>query len=171
MLYGSRCIQLPLIEKPPQWLSGPSPSLSVATDRPTVTRPDSNDVRTRSIYSTISTDDINAQSGWSLKTERIRWKWHVYLDTTHTIRHSILAWTSLYPFAFLKIQLKHMWHFRLLFFNFWLALLSELYSGTYLPGSNINRNKLNQNMGHTSAFTQSPLPSCLHTNICMQTWW
>ncbi len=62
-MYGSRCTQLPLIEKLPQWLSGPSPSLSVATDRPTVTRPDSNDVPTRSIYSTISIDDINAQSG------------------------------------------------------------------------------------------------------------
>jgi hypothetical protein len=31
-------------------------------DRPRVTRLDSNDVRTRSIYSTISIDDINAQS-------------------------------------------------------------------------------------------------------------
>ncbi len=41
-------------------------------DRPRVTRLDSNDVRTRSIYSTISIDDINAQNGWSLKTEKIR---------------------------------------------------------------------------------------------------
>ena len=41
-------------------------------------------------------------------------------------------------------------------------------SGTYLPGSNINRNKINQNTDHISAFTQPPLPSCLHTNICMQ---
>ncbi len=61
-MYGSRYIQLPLIEKLPQWLSGPSPSLSVATDRPRVTGPDSNDVRTRSIYSTISIDDINAKA-------------------------------------------------------------------------------------------------------------
>ena len=45
-----------------QWLLGPSPSLSVATDRPRVTGPDSNDVRTRSIYSTISIDDINAKA-------------------------------------------------------------------------------------------------------------
>jgi hypothetical protein len=62
LLYGSRCTQLPLIEKLPQWLSGPSSSLSVAADRPTVTRPDSNDVRTRSIYSTIGIDDINAKA-------------------------------------------------------------------------------------------------------------
>ncbi|MFN9941788.1 MAG: hypothetical protein ACK56I_20160, partial [bacterium] len=45
-LYGSRCTQLPLIEKHIQWLSGPSSSLSVAADRPRVTRPDSNDVQT-----------------------------------------------------------------------------------------------------------------------------
>jgi hypothetical protein len=48
-------------------------------------------------YSTISIDDINAQSGWSLKTEKIRLKWHVCFDTTHTIRHLFLTWTSLYP--------------------------------------------------------------------------
>ncbi len=42
--------------------SGPSPSLSAATDRPRVTGPDSNDVRTRSIYSTISVDEINAKA-------------------------------------------------------------------------------------------------------------
>ncbi len=62
-MYGSRCIQLPLIEKLLQWLSGPSPSLSVAADRPSDTGPDSNDVRTHSIYSTNSVDDINAKSG------------------------------------------------------------------------------------------------------------
>jgi hypothetical protein len=61
-VYGSRYIQLPLIEKLIQWLSGPSPSLSATTDRLAVTRPDSNDVRTRSIYSTISVDDINAKA-------------------------------------------------------------------------------------------------------------
>ncbi len=109
------------------------------------------------------------KSGWSLKTEKIHLKWHVYIDTTHTIRHLFLTWTSLYPSTFLKTQLKHMRHFRLLFFNFWLALLSKLYSGTHLPGSNINRDKINQNTDHISAFTQPPLPSCLHTDICMQT--
>ncbi len=62
VMYDSRCTQLPLIEKLPQWLSGPSSSLSVAADRPKVTRPDSNDVRTRSIYSTIGIDDINAKA-------------------------------------------------------------------------------------------------------------
>ncbi len=61
-LYGSRCTQLPLIEKLLQWLSGPSPSLSVAANRPRVTGPDSNDVRTRSIYSTNNVDDINAKA-------------------------------------------------------------------------------------------------------------
>jgi hypothetical protein len=68
-LYGSRYIQLPLIEKLIQWLSGPSPSLSATTDRPTDTGPDSNDVRTRSIYSTNSVDDINAKAveAWKLK--------------------------------------------------------------------------------------------------------
>ncbi len=48
-------------------------------------------------YSTISMDDINAQSGWSLKTEKIRLKWHVCFDTIHTIQHLFLTWTSLYP--------------------------------------------------------------------------
>ncbi len=48
-------------------------------------------------YSTISIDDINAQSGWSLKTEKICLKWLVCFDTTHTIRHLFLTWTSLYP--------------------------------------------------------------------------
>jgi len=85
-----------------QWLSGPSPSLSATTDRPAVTRPDSNDVRTRSIYSTNSSRWHKCKSGWSLKTEKIHLKWHVYLDTTHTIRHLFLTWTSLYPFTFLK---------------------------------------------------------------------
>ncbi len=33
-MYGSRCNQLPLIEKLPQWLSGPSPSLSVTAGPP-----------------------------------------------------------------------------------------------------------------------------------------
>jgi len=39
-------------------------------------------------------------------------------------------------------------------------------SGTYLPGSNINRNKINQNTDHISAFTQPPISSCLHTYVC-----
>jgi hypothetical protein len=47
-LYGSRCTQLPVHRELTQWLLGPSPSLSVATDRPTDTGPDSNDVLTRS---------------------------------------------------------------------------------------------------------------------------
>jgi hypothetical protein len=92
-------------------------------DRPRVTRLDSNDVRTRSIYSTISIDDINAQSGWSLKTEKIRLKWHVCLDTTHTIRHLFLAWTSLYPsLHFLNLTQSYA-ALPLAFFNLWLALL------------------------------------------------
>ncbi len=69
LLYGSRCTQLPLIEKLLQWLSGPFPSLSATTDRPRDTGPDSNDVRTHSIYSTISVDDINAKAveAWKQK--------------------------------------------------------------------------------------------------------
>ncbi len=47
-LYGSRCTQLPVHRELTQWLLGPSPSLSVATDCPTDTGPDSNDVLTRS---------------------------------------------------------------------------------------------------------------------------
>ncbi|MFN9905310.1 MAG: hypothetical protein ACK56F_04180, partial [bacterium] len=43
-LFGYRCRQLPLIEKLPQWLSGPSSPLSVTAG------PDSNDVRTRSTF-------------------------------------------------------------------------------------------------------------------------
>ena len=33
------------------------------------------------------------------------------------------------------------------FFDFWLALLSELYSGTHLPSSNINGNKIESEHG------------------------
>jgi hypothetical protein len=69
-VYGSRYIQLPLIEKLIQWLSGPSPSLSATTDRPTDTGPFSNDVRTRSIYSTNSVDDINAKAVEAWKQKR-----------------------------------------------------------------------------------------------------
>ncbi len=72
-LFGYRCNQLPLIEKLPQWLSGPSLPLSVAAGP-------LDGYRTRFkwcsdaqwFYSTISIDDINAQSGWSLKTEKFR---------------------------------------------------------------------------------------------------
>ena len=67
------------------------------------------------------------KSGWSLKTERIHLKLHVYIDTTHTIRHSILAWTSLYPFTFLKLNSIICGTSACFFFNSWLALLSELY--------------------------------------------
>ncbi len=47
-------------------------------------------------------DDINAKSGWSLKTEKIHLLWNAYIDTTHTLRHLFLTWTSLYLFTFLK---------------------------------------------------------------------
>jgi hypothetical protein len=33
------------------------------------------------------------------------------------------------------------------FFDFWLAILSELYLGTHLPGSNINGNKIKSEHG------------------------
>ncbi len=33
------------------------------------------------------------------------------------------------------------------FFDFWLAILSELYLGTHLPGSNINKNKIKSEHG------------------------
>ncbi len=46
--------------------------------------------------------DINAKSGWSLKTEKIHLLWHVYNDTTHTSWHPFLTWTSLYLSTFLK---------------------------------------------------------------------
>jgi hypothetical protein len=69
-VYGSRYIQLPLIEKLIQWLSGPSPSLSATRDRPTDTGPDSNDVRTRSIYSANSVGDINAKAVEAWKQKR-----------------------------------------------------------------------------------------------------
>ncbi len=36
---------------------------------------------------------------------------------------------------------------RLLFFNFWLALLSELYSGTHLPWSKYKQNKIKSEHG------------------------
>ncbi len=46
--------------------------------------------------------DINAKSCWSLKTEKIHLLWHAYIDTTHTLRHLFLTWTSLYLSTFLK---------------------------------------------------------------------
>ncbi len=46
-----------------------------------------------------------------------------------------LAYT---PFTFLKLNLNHMRHFRLLSLTFDLHCLSELYLGTYPSGSNIN---------------------------------
>ena len=53
-------------------------------------------------YSTISIDDINAQSGWSLKTEKIRIN-NMY--TLQITRHLFLTWTSLYPsLHFLKLN-------------------------------------------------------------------
>ena len=105
-------------------------------------------------YSTISIDDINAQSGWSLKTEKIRLKWHVCFDTTHTIRHLFLTWTSLYPsLHFLNLTQSYA-ALPLAFFNFDLHCLSELYLGTYPPGSNINWNKIKLKYGSHI---------CLHT--------
>jgi hypothetical protein len=41
--------------------------------------------------------------------------------------------------------------------------LTELYLGTHLLWSKINKIKLNQNTDHISAFTWSIIPSCLHT--------
>ncbi len=73
ILYGSRCNQLPLIEKLPQWLSGPSSSLSVTAGPPKGYQTGFKRCSdAQCFYSTISIDDINAQSGWSLKTEKIR---------------------------------------------------------------------------------------------------
>ncbi len=79
------------------------------------------------IYSANSIRWHKCKSGWSLKTEKIHCQWHVYIDTTHTIRHLFLTWTSLYPFTFLKTQLKHMRQSAWFFFDFWLAILSEQY--------------------------------------------
>jgi hypothetical protein len=62
----------PSLGNPPNGCQGHLRPCLAPPDRSMVTVPDSNDVRTRSIYSTISIDDINAQSGWSLKTEKIR---------------------------------------------------------------------------------------------------
>ncbi len=115
------------------------------------------------IYSANSSRWHKCKSGWSLKTEKIHLKWHVYIDTTHTIRHLFLTWTSLYPFTFPKTQLKHMRQSACFSFNFWLAMLSELYLCTHLPWSNINEIKLNQNTDHISAFTRPIISSCLHT--------
>ncbi len=105
-LFGYRCNQLPLIEKLPQWLSGPSSPLSVTAGPPVGNRTRfkwCSDAQY--FYSTISIDDINAQSGWSLKTEKIRINNMYTSDTTHTIRHLFLTWTSLYPsLHFLKLN-------------------------------------------------------------------
>ena len=81
------------------------------------------------------------------ENRKIHCQWHVYIDTTHTIRHLFLTWTSLYPFTFLKTWLKHMRQSACFFFDFWLAILSELYLGTHLPGSNMNENKIKSEHG------------------------
>jgi hypothetical protein len=49
------------------------------------------------IYSANSCRWHKCKSGWSLKTEKIHCQWHVYIDTTHTIRHLFLTWTSFIP--------------------------------------------------------------------------
>ncbi len=60
--------------------------------------------RHAAIYSANSSRWHKCKSGWSLKTEKIHWLWHVYIDTTHTIQHPFLTWTSLYPSTFLKLK-------------------------------------------------------------------
>ncbi len=139
ILFGSHCNQLPLIERLPQWLSGPSSSLSVPCRTARGLPYQIQTMFGRAVfYSTISIDDINAQSGWSLKTEKIHLKWHICFDTTHTIRHLFLTWTSLYPsLHFLNLTQSYA-ALPLAFFYFDLHCLSELYLGTYPPVSNIN---------------------------------
>ncbi len=102
------CVRLPLHPATPHWktysMAVRAIPLSVCRHGP----PDSyqtgfkqcSDAQ-RFIQLTV-VDDINAKSGWSLKTEKIHLNWHVYIDTTHIIRHLFLTWTSLYPFTFLK---------------------------------------------------------------------
>ncbi len=63
LLYGSRCTQLPVHRELTQWLLGPSPSLSVATDRLTDTGPDTKRVLTRSKFIQLTVvEDINAKA-------------------------------------------------------------------------------------------------------------
>ncbi len=113
-LFGYRCNQLPLIERSPQWLSGPSSPLSVTAGPPVSNRTGfkwCSDAQY--FYSTIGIDDINAQSGWSLKTEKIRinnmytlilfiqygiYFWHELAYTLYSILklNSIICGTSAY---------------------------------------------------------------------------
>jgi hypothetical protein len=119
--------------------------------------------RRAAIYSANSSRWHKCNSGWSLKTEKIHLKWHVYIDTTHTIWHLFLTWTSLYPFTFLKTQLKHVRQSACFSFNLWLAILSDCAWAHICPDSNINEIKLNRNTDHISAFTRPIISSCLHT--------
>ncbi len=73
-VFGYRCNQLPLIERFPQWLSGPSPPLSVAAGSPVVNRTGfkwCSDAQ-HFLFNFRHRWHKNAQSGWSLKTEKIR---------------------------------------------------------------------------------------------------
>ena len=123
-VFGYRCNQLPLIEQCAQWLSGPSSPLSVTAGPPVSNRTGSKWCSdAQYFYSTISIDDINAQSGWSLKTEKIRINNMYTSDTTHTIRHLFLTWTSLYPsLHFINLTQPYA-ALPLACFDFWLALL------------------------------------------------
>ncbi len=105
-LFGYRCNQLPLIERSPQWLSGPSSPLSVTAGPPV-------GYRTRFkwcsdaqyFYSTFSIDDINAQSGWSLKTEKIRIN-NMYTLTLF-IQYGIYFWHELaYTLYYISLKLN-----------------------------------------------------------------
>ena len=103
----------------PQWLSGPSLPLSVTAGPPV-------GYRTRFkwcldaqyFYSTISIDDINAQSGWSLKTEKIR------INNMYTLHifiwYGIYSWHEL-AYTLYYIQLNSTESYAalpLIFFNF-----------------------------------------------------
>ncbi len=98
----------------PHTATRPSKTYSLAIPLPVCHQGPLNGYRTgfkkcsdaQQIYSANSCRWHKCKSGWSLKTEKIPCQWHVYIDTTHTIRHLFLTWTSLYPFTFLKLKLN-----------------------------------------------------------------
>ncbi len=115
LLYCTRCTQLPLIESSFNGCQGHPPlCLPPGTAQQLPDRIETMFGRV-AIYSTNSSRWHKCKSGWSLKTEKIHLNWHVFIDTTHTIRHLFLTWTSLYPFTFLKLNSEIYGAIRLLF--------------------------------------------------------
>ncbi len=81
------------------------------------------------------------------ENRKIHCQWHVYIDTTHTIRHLFLTWTSSYPFSFLLNLNQTYAATRLLFLLLLTCITSELYSGIHQPWFKYKWNKIKSEHG------------------------